>query len=100
NALRTGKSTWTGAVLHVDHFGNMVTNVRLEDIPATAVRPFEVRVGPHRIGWVARNYAEAPAGEPFLIVGSSGYLEISLREQPAARLLGCAVGAPVELVLL
>jgi S-adenosylmethionine hydrolase len=37
---------------------------------------------------------------PFLIMGSSGYLEISLHQASAAKLLGCAVGAPVELALI
>ena len=98
--VRSGKSMWTGTVLHIDHFGNMVTNIRPEDIPAMAARPFEMRLGPHRIGIVAENYDEGAGGMPFLIVGSSGYLEISLHQAPAARLLGCAVGAPVELALM
>jgi S-adenosylmethionine hydrolase len=98
--VRTGKRMWTGTVLHIDHFGNLVTNIRPEHIPALTERPFEARLGPHRIGTVTGNYAEAEAGEPFLIVGSSGYLEVSMREAPAAKLLGCAVGAPVDVVVL
>ena len=98
--LRTGKSMWSGAVLHIDHFGNVVTNIRPEHIPALAARPFEVRLGPHRVDFVARSYAEGPAGVPFLIVGSSGYFEISVYQAPAAKALGCAVGAPVDLALL
>lgn len=97
--LRTGKRIWTGAVLHIDHFGNVVTNFRLEDVPGLAERPFWMTLGPHRIDVLARNYAACPPGEPFLIVGSSGYLEISLHQASAARALGCAVGAPVEVTV-
>jgi S-adenosylmethionine hydrolase len=96
---RTGKHVWTGAVLHIDHFGNVVTNVRMEDAPGMGERPFEMRVGPHRIDHLARSYAEGAPGVPFLITGSSGYLEISVNQVSAAKVLGCGVGAPVELAL-
>ena len=90
--VRTGKRTWSGAVLHIDHFGNVVTNFRPADVPRD--RPFEMTLGPHHIAHVARNYAECAPGELFLIVGSSGYLEISVNQAPAAKALGCEVGAP------
>ena len=91
---RTGKHVWTGTVLKVDHFGNVVTNFRLSDFPPTS---FEVVIGPHVVTRVARNYAECAPGELFTIEGSSGYLEISTGQGSAAKILGCAVGAPVEL---
>jgi len=36
----------------------------------------------------------------FVIAGSSGYLEISSSQASAAKMLGCGVGAPVELRIL
>jgi hypothetical protein len=48
---------------------------------------------------LARHYAEAPPGELVAIVGSGGYLEISLNQGSASRQLGCEVGAAVELKL-
>jgi len=48
---------------------------------------------------VARNYAECGAGELFLIVGSSGYVEVSLNQASAARAIGCETGAPAELMV-
>ena len=45
-------------------------------------------------------YAERGPGELFVIVGSSGYLEVSASQASAAKMLGCGVGAPVELRLL
>jgi S-adenosylmethionine hydrolase len=56
-------------------------------------------VGPQRIDTFAHNYAECGFGKLFLIVGSAGYYEISANQASAARLLGCAAGAPVELTL-
>ena len=97
---RTGRRTWTGAILKVDRFGNMVTNFSVEDFPDLGKRAFEMAVGPQRVGALARHYAERGPAEPFLIVGSAGYYEISVGQASAAKLLGCAAGAPLELTLL
>jgi S-adenosylmethionine hydrolase len=97
--VRTGRRAWTGAILKVDRFGNIVTNFSLEAFPDLDQRPFAMVVGPRRIDVLALNYAERPSGEPFLIVGSAGYYEISVAQASAAKLLGCAAGAPLELTL-
>jgi S-adenosylmethionine hydrolase len=91
---RTGKHIWTGTVLKIDHFGNVVTNFRLSDITGP---DFALVLGPHVVTKLVRNYVECNSGELFTIDGSSGYLEISTRQGSAAKALGCAVGAPVEL---
>ncbi len=96
--VRTGKRTWSGTVLHIDRFGNVVTDFRMSDLPDG--RPYEMVLGPHRIARLAQNYDECGPGQAFLIEGSSGYLELSVHQGSAARLLGCGVGAPVELVAL
>jgi S-adenosylmethionine hydrolase len=94
---RTGKHYWTGTILKIDHFGNVITNFRLADFPQVETRPFELQAGPYVITRLAANYADATPGELFAIVGSSGYLEVSTGQASAAKILGCAAGAPVEL---
>lgn len=98
-AVRTGKRIWTGTVLRVDRFGNLITNFRLAEFPAVATRPFLLRAGAETIVRFARTYAECPPGELCLIEGSSGYLEIAMHQASAAKRLGCGVGAPVELTI-
>jgi S-adenosylmethionine hydrolase len=97
---RTGRRAWTGAILKVDRFGNLVTNFSVEEFPDLDKRAFEMAVGPQRINVFARHYAERGPGEAFLILGSAGYYEISVSQSSAAKLLGCAAGAPLELTLL
>lgn len=97
--VRTGRRAWTGAILKIDRFGNIVTNFATADFPALEKRAFEMAVGPQRVTVLARNYAECGPGELFLIVGSSGYYEISASQASAAKMLGCAVGAPLELTV-
>jgi S-adenosylmethionine hydrolase len=95
--VRTARRGWTGAILHIDHFGNVVTNIRAADFPQIEQQLFEIAVGFRVIEKLARSYAEMPAGELFAIVGSSGYLEVSANQDSAARILGCETGAPVEI---
>ncbi len=97
--VRTGKRFWTGSVLKIDRFGNMITNLRLEEFPAVETRPFELAVGTRVIRRLARAYADGQPGEVFLIEGSSGFLEVAANQASAAKTLGCATGAPVELRL-
>jgi S-adenosylmethionine hydrolase len=97
---RTARRGWTGSILHVDHFGNVVTNIPVDDFPQIEEQAFQVVIGLRTIDKLAHSYAEMPSGELFAIIGSSGYLEISANQQSAAKMLGCEAGAPVEIRLL
>jgi S-adenosylmethionine hydrolase len=87
--------------MHIDHFGNCVTNL-LSDrlLPLSATRSFCLRVKEFKIRKLARSYSEGVAqpGMPFLICGSAGFLEISVQSSSAARELRIKVGEPVLLV--
>ena len=58
-----------------------------------------VTAGWRKIATLARNYAESRPGALFLIVGSSGYLEVSLNQGSAAKQMGCKAGDPVKLTV-
>jgi S-adenosyl-L-methionine hydrolase (adenosine-forming) len=75
-------------VLWTDGFGNLVTNIK------PPVRG--LRVHHHAIVATVRTYADARPGEPFVYVGSMGYLEIGVREARADKLLGARSGMLVE----
>ena len=96
---RSARRGWTGAILHVDRFGNIVTNFSIETFPQIEEQAFEFSIGFRTVEKLARSYAEMETGELFAIVGSSGFVEISANQQPAAKILGCEAGAPVELRL-
>jgi S-adenosyl-L-methionine hydrolase (adenosine-forming) len=97
---RAAKDRWDGHILHIDSFGNIVTNFHSDEIPHLTERPLTVQVGRRMVRRRARNYAERPAGELFAIVGSGGYLEVSVNQGSAAKVLGCESGAAVGLRLL
>jgi S-adenosylmethionine hydrolase len=95
--IRSGKRTWSGAILKIDHYGNLITNLHIDEFPDLKLRPVEIQAGLCTIRHLAMNYADTEQNEIFAIIGSSGYLEISVNQSSAAKRLGCATGSPVEL---
>jgi len=94
---RTARRGWTGAILRVDHFGNVITNFLATDFPRALEGFFEMSVGLQQVTRIAQNYEQFGIGEVFVIVGSSGYLEVSAGQASAAKILGVGPGAPIEL---
>lgn len=94
---RISTRTWSGEVIHVDRFGNLITNFHLREFADLARGRISLLAGIHPVDYMVRSYAEAPPGEPVAILGSSGYLEIVLNQDSASARLGCAAGTPVEL---
>ncbi len=91
-----------GVVLKVDRFGNLITNFAPEDLPQLFKEnppPFKFVVGQKEITKLNLNYAQTQPGELFVILGSSGFLELSTNRGSAARLLGADRGAEVGVML-
>ena len=96
---QTGKRAWRGVILKTDHFGNLATNFHVDRFPAIRTHAFSARVGAQSIKRLALTFSECRPGELFVVVGSSGYLEIAVSEGSAAQTLGTGAGAPVELTI-
>lgn len=94
---RAGKRTWIGRILKIDRFGNIVTNFHVSEFGDLETRNFTLALGPQAVTALARNYAECGAGELFLILGSSGYYEVSLSQGSAAKQIKCEPGTAIEL---
>lgn len=97
--VRTGKRTWTGNILKVDRFGNLITNFHIDEFPAVETRPFELQAGLLKIDRIALTFAQGKPGELFVVVGSAGYLEVAANQASAAKILGIAAGSMVELTV-
>ena len=91
----TAPGCWRGRVLAIDHFGNIVTSFPAAMLPANG-KSFHLRAGKARTSCSAQTYEHAGSGELFVITGSSGYLELSLRQDSAAARTQVSVGDPVE----
>ncbi len=95
----TAQNAWRGTVMKVDRFGNLITNFHITEFPHLHTRAFALSCGPARLTQLARTFAEGPADQACLIVGSSGYLEIVINQDSAAKRLDCGAGTPVELTI-
>jgi len=84
----------TGQIIHIDSFGNLVTDVTVPDITMEH-NSVIIEVGSKRIKGISKTYAE---GEKLLAyIGSGGYLEIAVKNGSAACLLAVKKGDAVKL---
>jgi S-adenosyl-L-methionine hydrolase (adenosine-forming) len=93
---RAAASRIDGAVIEIDAFGNLITNITAEML---AGRPTDRRAcvvcNIYETWGIYHVYAEQPRGTLVALIGSSGRLELALVGDNAARRLGIAVGSPV-----
>ena len=96
-----GENRIRAVVLKVDRFGNLITNVTPEDVPAlfTGKVGFKVVVGNKEITEIRDAYADGAPGEVFGILGSMGYLEIVANRAAAAQISGAGKGSEVSIIL-
>lgn len=83
-----------GRIIHVDSFGNLITDVKSHDLPEVR-ETITVEIGGRLIKGLSRTYAE---GQGLLtLIGSIDYLEISLRDGNASAYLNAGVGDEVKI---
>jgi hypothetical protein len=79
-----------GEVIHVDRFGNLVTNLGPRDLPA-GIPTFAI--AGREVRGLSRCYADVGPGALVALVGSTGRIEVSVRDGSAAGALGRGVAA-------
>lgn len=84
-----------GHVLHIDRFGNLILDVKQGD--SILGERIVLEVAGRRIQGLGHTFTDVPSGELVAYIGSSGHLEIALREGNAAQSLGMEMG---DIVLL
>jgi len=81
-----------GRVIHIDRFGNLITNVKQSDLPADGII---IEVKGYSINGLNASYADG--GERLALIGSDGNLEIGVRNGNAADLLKIECGDVVKI---
>jgi len=93
---RIGRLRMDGEIIAIDRFGNLVTNLGGDQIGRWAgTAGVRVSLGRRRIGEVVGTYADVAPGAACAIIGSTGRLEIAVREGNAERLLRVRRGGRV-----
>lgn len=87
-----------GEVIHIDRFGNLTTNITKE-LFEKRIRnsPFELRIGRMVSNNLSHSYADGPKGKLLAIWGSWGYLELSVNQGSAQKLLSISKGAKLTI---
>lgn len=89
-----------GWVVHIDRYGNLITNIPESLIKEQNVRlNVKIYVGNTILKKICRSYTDVPDGEPIALIGSSGMLEIAINKGNAEQMLGIEKGAPVSLIV-
>jgi hypothetical protein len=86
-----------GQIIYRDRFGNLFTNISLDDLQQFDVASLHVRAGYTKIERLSQSYSDVEKGELLCLIGSGGYLEIALREGSAAEKLRFPLGTEVEI---
>jgi S-adenosyl-L-methionine hydrolase (adenosine-forming) len=88
-ATRAADGATNGVVISIDHFGNLVTNLITR-------RAGVIEIGGTSIA-IARTYGDVASGTLIALIGSSGLVEIAVRDGSAADRLGVQRGEWVTL---
>ena len=90
-----------GWVVHVDRFGNCVTNISRNLIDKQRNgKLVKCYVGTSILDKINTTYGEKPTGEPLMLFDSNELLEIAVNTGNASELLNIRKGSPVNLVFL
>jgi S-adenosylmethionine hydrolase len=95
-------SRFVGRIIHVDHFGNLISNLtaaHVQDVKAAAKRQtVTIGVAGTAIQDLTASYEDGSPDAARALINSSGLLEIFVKEGSAAGVLKVSRGEPIELV--
>lgn len=87
-----------GWVMHIDGYGNLITNIPAALIEEYEYKTLKVYAGTTIMHNIYAAYGDVPTGDAVSLIGSSGMLEISVNQGRAEELLNVQKGAPVSVI--
>lgn len=91
---------WRGEVIHIDHFGNIASNIRIEKMLDINKDNVIVSIKDLKIKGLVDTFGERPVGELIALFGSTGNLIVSKVNGDAARQLEVKIGDLFEVIIL
>lgn len=94
-------SGWKGEVIHIDHFGNVASNIRIEQMQSDLSDKgrIRVRLAGAEVKGLVDTFGERSVGDLVALFGSTGNLIVSVVNGNAAERLGVKTGDPFEALL-
>jgi S-adenosylmethionine hydrolase len=90
---KLSKGKLSGEIIHIDGFGNLVTNIAAKSLQGRKVAA--ITMARRRIKRFARSYSDIKEGDVGALIGSSDLLEIALDQGSAQQALKSKVGSAV-----
>jgi S-adenosylmethionine hydrolase len=89
---------WKGEVIHIDHFGNVASNIRVENLgdALKTMDKINVRVAGVEIHGLVNTFGERAVGELIALLGSTGNLIVSVVNGSALERLNVKIGDTFE----
>lgn len=84
-----------GCILHVDRYGNLITNIDGKELPTDAQWIMRIGGADLSVQDIARTYSDVDRGRPVALIGSSGFLEIAVCGGSAYRVFQTDPGTPI-----
>ncbi|MFQ6074156.1 MAG: S-adenosyl-l-methionine hydroxide adenosyltransferase family protein [Candidatus Bathyarchaeia archaeon] len=98
---RLSRNVLLGEVLHIDDFGNVITNVSIKELEKMSIKEgdmLRVKLKEDVLTLkLCTAYGEVKAKQPLAIIGSHGFLEISVNLGNAAKRFRVETGETVQL---
>jgi S-adenosylmethionine hydrolase len=94
---RPDNRTIQGEIIHINRFGNLITNIHQSLVTGAQVK--SVNVGSLPLPRICNNYADVPVGSPLALFGADGLLEIAHNGDNAAKRLELSKGIIVKLTI-
>jgi len=101
SAPKIRKEAILGEIIHIDSFGNLITNISGEKLRSLSISEgitLSVKLGDRKMTLkLCSSYDQAAKKAPLLIIGGTGFLEISVNRGDASKLLNAKIGTPIIL---
>ncbi|WP_210464310.1 SAM hydrolase/SAM-dependent halogenase family protein [Rufibacter roseolus] len=96
--LRLNDHSITGHVVHVDHYGNLITDITQESVDAIGHgRPFTIHFNREVIDRLSTRFSQPNEGDSVALFNRQGYLTIGINKGHASELLGMYFDSPVDI---
>jgi len=86
-----------GQVVYIDHFGNLITNIRVSEM-STPLDDLAITIHDTTIQGISASYSVAGQGNSLGIFNSWGLLEIAVCNGNARQDLGARIGSKVDII--
>ncbi len=95
-----GDGTLRGQIIHIDRFGNLMTNITTDDLLSLgeAMNTLSVRFKDGLIGSVRDTFGNVQPNQPLAYMGSAGFLEIAINQSRADTILQGRLNDAVEVL--